>query len=328
MKILDPIIESLFNITSSEQFEEKALELFWFHYEHNSVYRKFVDLIKLDSSKVTSLEQIPYLPISFFKSHKLNVKQSHEIVFKSSGTTGQSRSRHLVADLALYEQSFELGFRHAYGDPRDYTLLALLPSYLEQGESSLVYMAQSLIQKSGKDQSSFYLNDFEKLNATIHDLEKSEEPYILLGVSYALLDFFEEFPQKITTGIVMETGGMKGRRKEMTKTELHRELRAGSGATNIHSEYGMTELLSQAYSKGDELYHCPPWMKVTTRSTTDPLSLVSNQRGLINVIDLANIYSCPFLSTEDLGYVYPDGSFEVLGRFDTSEMRGCNLLVE
>ena len=328
MKILDPIIETLFNINSQKDFETKALELFRFQYANNEVYRKFVELLKIEASLVSSLEEIPFLPISFFKSHRLNVKSDHQIVFKSSGTTGKMRSNHFVADTSIYEESFRSGFKRAYGNPTEFTLLALLPSYLEQGESSLVYMADSLIKESGKEKSSFYLNDFEKLNQTIIELEQAKESYILLGVSFALLDFFEEFPQNINCGIVMETGGMKGRRKELTKTELHQELKQGSGVRKVHSEYGMTELLSQAYSQGDELYHCPPWMKVLTRSTTDPLSLVTNQRGLINVIDLANVYSCPFIATEDMGFVHPDGSFKVMGRFDTSEIRGCNLMVE
>lgn len=328
MKILDPNIETLFNIASEEDFERKSLEVFHYQYQNNEVYQKFVKLLGVSAESVNSLDSIPFLPISFFKTHELNTKPNFDLVFKSSGTTGQERSQHFVADKMVYEKSFSDGFSMLYGNLQDYTILALLPSYLEQGDSSLVYMAKSFIEATKGNGSDFFLHDFERLNQTIEQLEKASRSYIILGVSYALLDFLEEFPQKMRSGFIMETGGMKGRRKELTKTELHRVLSTNSGDNLIHSEYGMTELLSQAYSKGQGIYKSPSWMKVLTRSTTDPLSLVQNQRGLLNIIDLANVNSCSFIATDDLGFVHPDSSFEVLGRFDTSEIRGCNLMVE
>ena len=328
MKILDPNIETLFNIESDEDFERKSLEVFQYQYHNNSVYQRFVDLLKVNPNSVESLASIPFLPISFFKSHTLNLKENHQAVFKSSGTTGQARSQHFVADLSVYEKSFSFGFQSLYGDINSFAVLALLPSYLEQGDSSLVYMAKSFVEKTRSLGSDFFLHDFERLNHSIEKLEAQGQAYIILGVSYALLDFLEKFPQQLTCGFIMETGGMKGRRKELTKKELHSVLSQNSGGGLIHSEYGMTELLSQAYSKGEGIYKSPSWMKVVTRSTTDPLTLVQNQRGLLNIIDLANVNSCSFIATEDLGFVHQDGSFEVLGRFDTSEIRGCNLMVE
>ncbi len=328
MKILDPNIETLFNIQSQADFERKSLEVFQFQYQHNKVYQRFVDLLGVDPTSVQAIESIPFLPISFFKTHTLNVKENHEVVFMSSGTTGQVRSQHFVADKAIYERSFSKGFQELYGDINSFAVLALLPSYLEQGNSSLVYMAQSFVERTKEKGSDFFLHDFERLHHSIQKLETEGQHYIVLGVSYALLDFLEEYPQKMSCGFIMETGGMKGRRKELTKAELHKILSAKSGGGSIHSEYGMTELLSQAYSKGQGIYTAPNWMKVLTRSTTDPLSLVQNQRGLLNIIDLANVNSCSFIATDDLGRVHDNGSFEVLGRFDTSEIRGCNLMVE
>ena len=328
MKILDPNIESLFNIESEEDFESKALGVFQYQYENSKVYRDFVRLLGIPKENVNSLASIPFMPISFFKTHELNTKPNVDLVFKSSGTTGQIRSQHFVANKLIYEKSFSEGFDSLYGTLSEFAILALLPSYLEQGDSSLVYMAQSFIEKTKDNGSDFFLHDFERLNKAISRLESENRSYILLGVSYALLDFFEAFPQKMNRGFIMETGGMKGRREELTKKELHQILSEKSGGQTIHSEYGMTELLSQAYSKGEGIYKSPKWMKVLTRSTTDPLSLVHNQRGLLNVIDLANVNSCSFIATDDIGLVHQDGSFEVLGRFDTSEIRGCNLMVE
>lgn len=327
MKILYPHLDSLFNIENESDFITQALAVFQFQYQQNIVYRQFVDLLGISPDAVTQVAHIPFLPISFFKTHTINTQPSHELVFKSSGTTGTQRSCHFVADKEVYQRSFLKGFTHFYGDLSRYSVLALLPSYLEQGDSSLVYMAHDFITKTAHNGSGFYINNWEELHQKMTELEKAKKPYLLLGVSYALMDFLEAYPQQMKSGVVMETGGMKGRREELTKTELHDYLKQRSGLSAIHSEYGMTELLSQAYSLGEGKYQTPPWMKVLTRSTTDPLSLVNNQRGLLNIIDLANVYSCSFIATQDLGIVNEDGSFEVLGRFDTSEIRGCNLLV-
>ncbi len=326
MKILEPNIDSFFNIKIHKEFESQALQVFNYQYHKNIVYKRFVDLLNIDVKEVDASNKIPFLPISFFKSHKINIGKE-ETVFKSSGTTGQTRSQHFVTDTSVYKKSFTKGFEQFYGAISDYCFLGLLPSYIEQGESSLVYMVNDFINTTKHNGSGFYLDNFEELNSKINELETKKKKYILIGVSYALLDFIDKFPQKKTSGIIMETGGMKGRRQELTKAELHNELIHGFNISVIHSEYGMTELLSQAYSQGEGIYKCPPWMKVITRSTTDPLSLVNNSRGLINIIDLANINSCSFIATDDLGIVNPDGTFKILGRFDASEIRGCNLMV-
>ncbi len=328
MKILEPSIESIFNIRTDEQFEGLALDVFRFQASENKVYKEFLECLKINPSDILSIDQIPFLPISFFKSLKVVSKSTHEKIFKSSGTGNQTRSQHFVSSLDIYQQSFTKGFQHFYQSHKNYTILALLPSYLEQGDSSLVHMVSSFIDDNKTNGSQFYLHNHQELNEKIIELEKEEKPFILIGVSYALLDFIEKFSQKMKKGIVMETGGMKGRRKEMTKEELHDELAKGFGCEKIHSEYGMTELLSQAYSKENGDYNCPPWMKVLTRSTTDPFEYTSiGARGLINVIDLANINSCSFIATDDVGLINSDGSFKVLGRFDSSEIRGCNLMI-
>jgi phenylacetate-coenzyme A ligase PaaK-like adenylate-forming protein len=326
MKKLEPNINSFFNISNKEKFDKLALEVFNYQYHNNNVYRQFVDLLGVTLEQITEVSKIPFLPISFFKTHEVKIGEE-ETVFKSSGTSGQFRSQHKVSDVSIYEKSFTKAFSSFYGDISEYCFLGLLPSYIEQGESSLVYMVNDFITKTKENGSDFYLNDFEKLNQKIKELESENKKFILIGVSYALLDFIEKFPQQISSGIIMETGGMKGRRQELTKAELHTELKKGFGTNTIHSEYGMTELLSQAYSSGQELYVCPNWMKVLTRSTTDPLAILNSSRGLINVIDLANVYSCSFIATDDLGFVNQDGSFKILGRFDTSEIRGCNLML-
>lgn len=328
MKNLEPNIQSIINIQSKTEFDALALEVFRFQVQQNKVYKEFVNLLKINPDSITQVEEIPFLPISFFKSHQVTSTSSCEKVFKSSGTGNQTRSNHFVSSLSVYQESFTKGFASFYGSYKDYTFLALLPSYLEQGDSSLVYMADFFIEETKQNGSQFYLNNHSELNTKIKELETNRKPYLLIGVSYALLDFVEEFPQSNTTGIIMETGGMKGRRKELTKEELHQTLSKGFGCKNIHSEYGMTELLSQAYSQENGDYSCPPWMKVVTRSTTDPLELTpTGTRGLINVIDLANIYSCSFIATDDVGLVQDDQTFKILGRFDTAEIRGCNLMV-
>lgn len=321
--------EAIFNIQTEQDFHHLALRVFKHQFEHNSVYRSFCDLLYVHPSDVSELHQIPFLPIQFFKSREVvSTREAPQQIFTSSGTTGAATSRHLVADLSWYEQSFQKGFAHFYGAIEDYTILALLPSYLEREGSSLVYMAQRMIEQSRYPESGFYLNNLEALRAVLLKLEAQGRKVLLLGVTFALLDLIEQVPLSLEHTLVMETGGMKGRRKELTRNELHLHLKKGFGVQDIHSEYGMTELLSQAYSKGNGIFTCPPWMRVLTRDTEDALQLLTNQKtGGINVIDLANFNSCSFVATQDLGKVRPDGSFEVLGRFDHSDIRGCNLMV-
>jgi phenylacetate-coenzyme A ligase PaaK-like adenylate-forming protein len=319
--------DSIFSITSPEAFESKALETFRYQYANVSIYRNFCDAIKTDISAIKKVKDIPFLPIQFFTSEKVLVSGLEpQITFSSSGTTGSTPAKHFVADIELYRKSFLAGFRRYYGEPSEYAVLALLPSYLEREGSSLVYMADNFIEASENPKSGFYLNDLDKLVATLTALEASQTKTLLLGVSFALLDLVEKHKFTLQNTIVMETGGMKGRRKEMIREELHSILKKGLGLDNIHSEYGMTELLSQAYSKGDGVFSCPPWMKVLTRDPEDPFTYIEGKTGGINVIDLANRYSCSFIATQDLGKIYSDGNFEILGRFDTSDIRGCNLM--
>ena len=317
------------SIKSFEEFEKQALKTFQYQYAHVDVYHQWVKLLGVNPTSVKAIEDIPFLPISVFKSHQVLTRYSHaEVVFKSSGTTGMERSQHFVYDLEVYKKSFRIGFEWFYGDISDYTILALLPSYLAQGESSLVYMIDDLIKKSNNQNSGFYLNNYDDLVAKLKVLESNNKKTILLGVSYALLDLIEQNVFQLKHTIVMETGGMKGRRKEMVKEELHQALIEGFGVSQIHSEYGMTELLSQAYSKGNGVFKTPPWMKVLIRDATDPLSLISGtQTGGINVIDLSNWYSCSFLATQDLGRIVGPNQFEIVGRFDHTDIRGCNLLL-
>lgn len=311
-----------------DRFEQLSLEIFQYQYHNNAAYRSWSDLMGCSPDAVKTLTSIPALPISLFKSHQVLVgDQVPETFFESSGTTQTGNSRHWVLDLAVYQQSFMRGFEGAYGAPSNWCVLALLPAYLERQHSSLVYMAEALTKASGHASSGFYLYDHEKLSATLQQLEASQQSVLLIGVSFALLDFAAAFPQQLKHTLVMETGGMKGRRKELTREELHEELKAGLGIHTIHSEYGMTELLSQAYSKGGGRYQCPPWMKVLVRDEEDPLQLHTAGRGMLQVIDLANVYSCAFIATEDVGMVHADGSFEVWGRLDNSDIRGCSLLV-
>ena len=311
-------------------FTEVSLELFNTQYNDNQIYRKYVDLLNIDPKSVDSLGKIPFLPIDFFKTHTiLSQKTSSEITFLSSGTTKSIQSKHYVADLKLYEESFTLGFEKFYGKIDDYTILALLPSYLEREGSSLIYMVDELIKKTNNPNSGFYLHNHQELFDKLLEQETKKKKTLLIGVSFALLDFTETFSCNLKHTIVMETGGMKGRRKEMIREELHKTLQKGFGLRNIHSEYGMTELLSQAYYTDTSSFHTPPWMKIMIRDTEDPLSLLPNGKtGGINVIDLANKYSCAFIATQDLGKLNKDGSFQVLGRFDNSDIRGCNLLIQ
>ena len=321
--------ELIFDISCSLDFEKKALEIFKFQFENNLVYRSFCDLLCKHPSEIKDLKDIPFLPIDFFKSHEIKISSKKTSkIFTSSGTTGSNLSKHYVTNLDLYEKSFINCFKVFYGDINDYTILGLLPSYLERNNSSLVYMVNKMIEQSKFPESRFYLDEIDKLKETILNLEKEKRKTILIGVSYALLDLVEYHKFNLKHTIIMETGGMKGKRKELIKSELHKLLKNGFGVNNIHSEYGMTELLSQAYSKKNGLFSTPPWMKILIRDTEDPQSILPLAKtGGINIIDLANINSCPFIATMDLGKLHEDGQFEVLGRFDQSDIRGCNLMV-
>ena len=312
----------------TEDFLPYALTLMQYQAANNSVYGEWVKLMQLQLEAVNHLTNIPFLPIHFFKTHAVHCGAiCPTFHFESSGTTQDLVSKHYIKELSVYEASFMECFRQFYGDPKNFCILGLLPNYLERQHSSLVYMTHHLIEASGHPKNGFYLYDFENLNTTLAELEKHQQPTLLIGVSFALMDFVDQFPQKLVNTTVMETGGMKGRKQELTKAALHAYLAKGFGLDKIHSEYGMTELLSQAYSKGDGLYRCPPWMKVLVADESDPTELSTTGRGVLHVIDLANVNSCAFIATEDLGVVYPDGSFEVIGRLDQSARRGCSLLV-
>jgi len=320
---------SIFNIRNHNDFNKIALEIFQFQAKNCAVYKEFITLLNINISVVKSVNEIPFLPIQFFKSHKIiSSKEPVQRIFLSSGTTGNTQSKHHITDLSIYEKSFTKGFENLYGAIENYTVLALLPSYLERDGSSLIYMANYFIEKSNKSKSGFYLNNLEELHKNLIELDKNNDKILLIGVSFALLDLVEAYKFDLKNTIIMETGGMKGRRKELIREELHQVLSNGFGVEKIHSEYGMTELLSQAYSKGNGIFECPPWMKVLTRDTEDALTILpEGKSGGINVIDLANINSCSFIATQDLGKTYKNGTFEVLGRFDDSDIRGCNLMV-
>ena len=320
---------SIFNIKSSFEFEQLAIQIFKHQFENNRVYRSFCDLLYKHPSEVKTILDIPFLPIQFFKTREvLSSKKPVKITFTSSGTTGSETSKHHITDLSIYEQSFTKGFEHFYGKIEDYVILGLLPSYLEREGSSLVYMVDSMIKTSNHPESGFYLNNLSELKDTLTKVDSEGKKVLLIGVSFALLDLVETHQFNLKNTIVMETGGMKGRRKEIIRTELHNILKKGFGVAQIHSEYGMTELLSQAYSKGEGVFTCPPWMKVLTRDTEDALTIQeSGKTGGLNIIDLANVNSCAFIATQDLGKTNLDGSFEVIGRFDNSDIRGCNLMV-
>ncbi|WP_183762554.1 MULTISPECIES: LuxE/PaaK family acyltransferase [Pedobacter] len=307
-----------------------ALNIFKFQAQNCTVYREYIFHLGIDTSEITEVTQIPFLPISFFKSHRvLSSNDPIEVTFSSSGTTGMVQSSHLVTNAKLYEQSYLQAFTEFYGPVTDYCFLALLPSYQQRSGSSLIYMVNDLIEKSKHPQSGYFLYNHDELLQTLLDLKAKKQKTVLIGVTYALLDFIENFDIHFPELIVMETGGMKGKRKEMVREELHEQLTKGFGVKAIHSEYGMTELLSQAYSLGEGIFNCPNWMKVLIRDTNDPLSLIPDGKtGGINVIDLANINSCSFIATQDLGRINTDQSFEVLGRFDNADIRGCNLLVQ
>ncbi|WP_341200235.1 acyl transferase [Croceibacter atlanticus] len=321
--------EDIFKITSELEFNTLALRVFKFQYEANAVYQKFCKLLDKHPSNVNSLRDIPFIPIEFFKSHDiLSSKEPIVKTFTSSGTTGSQTSKHFITDLTIYEDSFNIAFQEFYGNPEDYAILALLPSYLERDGSSLIYMANNLIADSKHPKSGFYLHNLEDLAQTLKALDASGQKTLLIGVSFALLDLVDAYSFQLENTIVMETGGMKGRRKEMIREELHEILSKGFGVNNIHSEYGMTELLSQAYSNGQGVFNCPKHMKILIRDPEDALTyLTKGKTGGINVIDLANLNSCSFIATQDLGKQISETDFEILGRFDHSDVRGCNLMV-
>jgi len=321
--------KNIFSIKNNKEFVKTALKVFRFQYENNLVYQEFCDLLKVDANQVKTLDKIPFLPIEFFKSHKiLSSKNPVEIIFTSSGTTSKNTSSHFITDVSIYEQSYLQGFASFYGNIENYAVLALLPSYLERTDSSLIYMVEDLIRKSNHPESGFYLHNYEELAEKLISLDHSGQNILLIGVTYALLNLTENHKFKLKNTFVMETGGMKGKRKEVIREELHQILQNGFGVSSIHSEYGMTELLSQAYSTGGGFFETPPWMQILIRDTEDALTLVKNGKtGGINVIDLANFNSCSFIATQDLGKKYDNNSFEVLGRFDNSDIRGCNLMV-
>ncbi len=311
----------------NDNFEATALEVFRFQAQYNPVYHSFLEALQVNPEAISTVERIPFLPVRFFKTQAVQTTEFEpEAVFESSGTSGTVNSRHLVKDLGLYRRSFINCFELFYGPVKDWCIIGLLPSYLERKGSSLVYMVDHLIQMSSHPQNGFYLYEQENLSATLAVLEKEHQKTLLIGVTFALLDLAEKFPQPLEHTIIMETGGMKGRKREMIREEVHQLLKTAFGVPAIHSEYGMTELLSQAYSKGEGIFSCPPWMKVLLRDEEDPFTVTTKGKGIINVIDLANIYSCSFLATDDAGMVYDDGSFEVLGRVDGSDLRGCSLL--
>ena len=314
-------------INSELEFNEFAIKTFKHQIKKNLIYRSYCEMLKIKN--IDHYSQIPYLPIQFFKTHKIkSFVKKEKYIFRSSSINSDSKSEHLIFDILNYKKSFYRCFNKFYGDPKKYIIIGLLPSYLERKDSSLIFMVDDLIKKTKNKFSGFYNNEFQKLLSTINNLKKQKKTTIIIGVSFALLDLIEFKKIKLTNTIIMETGGMKGRRKEIIRKDLHEKLKKGLGVSKIHSEYGMTELLSQAYSKKNGIFECPPWMKVSIRDTTDPLKILSkNSSGVINIIDLANQESCSFIATEDLGRLKSNNTFEVIGRLDESEIRGCNLMV-
>lgn len=321
--------DAIFNIQTQADFELASLEIFKYQFENNPVYRSFCDLLYTHHSDVKRFEDIPFLPIQFFKTHDiLSSSQPVEQLFTSSGTTGMLTSKHQVTDVEIYKESFRRAFTYFYGNIDDYVILALLPSYLEREGSSLIYMVEDMIKASQQPESGFYLHNLIELKDILISLNAQGKKVLLIGVSFALLDLIELYQFELKNTVIMETGGMKGRRKELVREELHAILQKGFGVKTIHSEYGMTELLSQAYSKGHGVFECPKWMRILTRDPEDALTILpKNKSGGINVIDLANINSCAFIATQDLGKLLPNNRFEIIGRFDNSDIRGCNLMV-
>lgn len=326
---MDKSLEDRIFEVDSQNFNTLALEIFRFQAANVQVYKDYLSCLKVNPANIDSVSKIPFIPIDFFKRHKvIAIQKEAEHVFESSGTTGFETSKHFVASLDLYRKSFSLGFERFYGNPKNYCFIALLPSYIERPNSSLVYMAQGLMALSENPMNGFYLTSNEEFLEKLHNLDESNTNTILIGVTFALIELAAIKRVKLSNTIIMETGGMKGRRKEMIRDEVHNLLKKSFGVDAIHSEYGMTELISQAYSKGNGIFFCPPWMKILVRDPYDPFSLLENgNTGAINVIDLANLYSCSFIQTDDLGVTHSDGSFKVLGRLDGSQVRGCNLLL-
>jgi phenylacetate-coenzyme A ligase PaaK-like adenylate-forming protein len=323
--------ESLLHV-NAESFENIALEMFRYQYAYNPLYREYCDALHTDVAKVKDLTEVPFLPISFFKTHAVITSTGGEaapaapLVFESSGTTGETPSRHYVTDAGLYERSLQQGFEQFYGAPGEYAILALLPSYLERKNASLVHMARVLMAKCGHKDNGFYISEWERLHETLQRLEQQQQKVLLLGVTFALLDFAAAYPMRLTHTIVMETGGMKGRKEEMTREEVHAILKKQWQLQQVHSEYGMTELLSQAYAVADGIFKCTNTMRVLVRDINDPLEVNKTGSGVLNIIDLANVNSCSFIATEDIGSIAADGTFRVLGRMDHSALRGCSLM--
>lgn len=315
-------------ISNSFSFDEMAFSVFHFQYKYNHIYRQFIDLSKININEINHVHDIPFLPIQLFKSHKIYIAPTEpNLYFESSGTTQTIQSKHFIYDIDLYIESFVNGFTQFFGAPSDYNIIALLPNYLERQHSSLVFMVEYLMQQSNSEFSGFFLHDFDPLNQLLQKSKQNNRKTILFGVTYALLDFAAAFPQNLSDCIIIETGGMKGKRKEMTKEEVHATLKQSFNINAIGAEYGMTELLSQAYSLKDGNYICSNTMRVFCRDIYNPKEIIgSNKRGVINVIDLCNLYSCSFISTQDIGIVHDDESFEILGRLDNSDVRGCNLM--
>jgi phenylacetate-coenzyme A ligase PaaK-like adenylate-forming protein len=329
---IEELIPKLFQKLSKSDFETYALAIFQFQYFNNPVYKEYCDLLGREIENVNQIQDIPFLPVEFFKTHKVvSTKEVYDAIFLSSGTTGMLQSKHYVHKSDIYKKSFLATFELFYGKPEEHTVLALLPGYIEREGSSLIYMVEELVSLSNYDESGFFLHNHEDLFNLLKDLKRQRRKVLLIGVSHALLDFADEYEGRLELDqtIVMETGGMKGRRKELLREELHKILRKALGVPKIHSEYGMTELLSQAYSTGDLTFTTPPWMKILIRDTYDPFHYHSfGHTGGVNIIDLANVYSCSFIETKDLGKIVEPNKFEILGRFDNSDIRGCNLLIE
>ena len=321
--------EKIFDIKTHSEFKKQCLDIYNFQYENNMVYQNYCNMICEDPTDVNEINKIPFLPISFFKTKKILSTDNFEKVFYSSGTTTNSRSKHFISSLKLYQKSFINNFKLNYSDITQYTILGLLPNYYDNKDSSLIYMIEKLIKLTKSKESGFFLDDYYNLSKKLIELDtKKERKTILIGVPYALLDMIDFNQLQLNNTIIMETGGMKGRRKEMVRTELHEKLKRGFGISKIHSEYGMTELLSQAYSKGDGIFKTPSWMKVIIRDINDAQNLDFNKKsGAINIIDLANYNSCSFIATDDMGKYINDDKFELIGRVDNSDIRGCNLLV-
>lgn len=313
---------------NAQTFDDIALDVFRYQYENNTIYRTFSDMVRKTPANVSRLADIPFLPVSFFKTHEVKTGTwVPDLAFESSRTTGDTPARHFVKSALLYEQALLAGFRQFYGAPGDYTILALLPSYLERSNASLVHMVKVLMEKSGNDMSGFYLNEWDKLAANIRGLQAKGKKVLLIGVTFALLDFAEAYPMDMTEVTIMETGGMKGRKEEWTRHQVHTFLQERWGMGAIHSEYGMTELLSQAYAKERGIFYPSVTMQVLVRDINDPFSIQTTGSGCLNIIDIANLHSCSFIATDDIGNIHENGSFEVLGRSDHSALRGCNLMV-